>query len=94
MAECLKPNREQGSGDLFTGGDQHVGLARVWSIAKLFGELKQAIRLAGHRGDDNDDSVALSATSGDPIGNGLDPIGRADRGSTILLNNESHRAPP
>ena len=90
MAEGLKPNREQGCGDLFTGGDQHVGLTSVGSIAKLSGELKQTIGLAGHRGDDDNDSVALSTTSGDAVGDGLDPIGRADRGSTILLNNESH----
>ena len=55
----LDGQRDQADGDLLAGGDHHVLLALVGPVGDLRDELEQAVRLAGHRGDDDHHVVAL-----------------------------------
>ena len=79
-------HRQQSHRDALTAGEQHVHLARCRVIIDLAGETDQSVGLATHGRDDHDNLMAFIAESLDLLGDGLDPLHRADRSASELLN--------
>ena len=71
-------------------GQQHVHLARRRRRADLPGQVEQVIGGVAHRGDHDDDVVALLLGLDDALGDAADPVGVGHRGSAVLLHDERH----
>ena len=89
-AVCLQRHREQRDGHLLAGGEQNVELAGIGALLNVVREIEQAVRLAAHRGNDDDDIVAPLASAPDFRGNMRDPLEAPDRCAPELLNDQSH----
>ena len=82
----VQRNGRERDGLLFTGGEQHVHLAFAGQRHDFLGQLDQIIRHTAHRGNDDDDLVALHAVFRHARRNVFDAIGVADRRSAVFLN--------
>ena len=91
-ADLFKHHGQQRDRDLLTGGEQHVHLACRRLGIDTLGELDEAVGLAAHGRDDDDDIVALVTETLYTLGNRLDTLRAADRGAAVLLDDQCHRA--
>ena len=86
----VQRNGRERDGLLFAGGEQHVHLAFAGQRHDFLGQLDQIVRHAAHRGDDDDDLVALGAVFGHARRDVFDAVGVAHRSAAVFLNNQSH----
>ena len=77
-------------GDALARREKHVELAVVRPLRDLPGELQQLVCRVAHRRDDHADLVAGLRRLHDPPRDVPDPLGVADRRTTVLLNDKSH----
>ena len=89
-ADRLQRHRRQRDGRLLAGGEQHVHLALRRRVHDLLGELDEAVGHAAHRRDHDDDLIPARPAFADAPGDVLDPLGVADRGAAVFLNDERH----
>ncbi len=89
-AERVQRDGGERDGLLFAGGQEHVHLAFARQRRDVLRELDQAVRHAAHRGDDDDDLVALRVIFGHARGDVLDAVGVAHRSAAVFLNNQCH----
>ncbi len=81
---------QQGDGDLFAGGHQHIQFARVGLALDFLGQRDQAVGFAAHGGNHDDDLVTLGPKTGDALRDVLDALDAADRGAAVFLYDECH----
>ena len=91
-ALVLDGHRGERGGDLLAGRGDDVHLARVGHADHLVREAEEAIRLAAHRADDDDDVVALLLRSDGATRDVADAVDRADGRATEFLDDESHES--
>ena len=90
--EGMQGHGGQGDGGLFAGGQENVHFSFAGQRHDLLGQLDQAVGHTAHGGDDHDDLIAFGAMTGNAGGDIFDPIGVADGGATIFLNDQGHAA--
>ena len=68
------------------GGEQHVELASIGIGRDLLGEREEIVGRVAHRGDDDDDVVALAPRAHDALGDLLDAGDIRDARAAVLLH--------
>jgi hypothetical protein len=86
----VEGERQQPDGDLLAGGGDDVELARIRVGVHLLREREEAVRLAGHGRDHDDDLVAVLHEPLDPARDLADALGAAHGGAAVLLDDEGH----
>ena len=86
----VQRNGRERDGLLFAGGEQHIHLAFARQRHDFLGQLDEIIRHAAHRGNDDDDLVALRVIFRHARGDIFDAVGVADRSAAVFLDNQSH----
>ena len=77
-------------GHLLARGRDGVHLAGVGHLRHLVRQGEQAVGLAAHRADDDDDAVARALRRDGPARDVAYALDRADRRATELLDDEGH----
>ena len=83
-------HRKQRDRDLLAGGHHDVELARVRVRLNVLRERDQAVGLARHRRDDDDELVPARLPVRDAARDVLDALGAADGSAAVLLDDQSH----
>ena len=81
---------QQRHGDPLAGGEQHVELAAGRVVGDLTGQVEQFVGAVAHRGDHDDDVVAVLLRADDPLGDTLHVRCGRDGGTAVLLDDEGH----
>ena len=84
----LDGHRGEADGDLLAGRGDDVHLALVGAVGDLVRQLEEAVGLAAHRADDDDDVVALASASRARGARRRGCARRADRGAADFLDDE------
>ncbi len=92
VAELGDRHGDQRHRDAFTGGQEHVELARRRERGHLLREVSELVRGVAHGGDHDDDVIALAPGVDDALRDALDPGRVGDRGPAVLLHDNAHRA--
>src|SRR4051812_6693173 len=82
--------RQQRHRDPLARGQQHVQLAAGRGVGDLAGLVEQLVGRVAHRGDHDDDVVAVLLGSHDPLGDALDVRRSRYGGTTVLLDDQGH----
>ena len=89
-AQLADGDREQRHRDALAGGEQHVELAPIGVGGHLLGEREEIVGGVAHRGDHDDDVVALAAGAHHALGHLLHAGDVRDAGSAVLLDYDRH----
>ena len=89
-AQPVQREGEEPDGDLLARGGDDVDLARIRIGVQLLREREEAVRLAGHGRDHDDDLVAFLHEPLDPARDLADALGAAHGGAAVLLDDEGH----
>ena len=88
-ADSLQFHRQQAGGDLFADGNH--GIAFLDGVGVDLGaQADQTVGLAGHRRNDDDESLVLATVVFDSGGDRTDAINGANGGPSVFLNNQFH----
>jgi hypothetical protein len=90
VAERVNRHGQQRDRDLLAGREQHVDLALGRRGRDLVGEPEQSRPCLAHGGHHDDDAVAGLGCLDDAPGDAADLLGVGDRGSAVLLDDQSH----
>ena len=91
---ALQAHRNQRSGDRFSVGDEHVELARRRLGVDAFGKRDQPVSGVTHRRYDSDHLLPIGDGGSDPAAYTPDAGGRADRSTSVLLDDHRERNMP
>ena len=89
-AERLKRYRQKASGNLFTGGDNHIIFGRVIKRVCLTTEIDEAIRVTCHGRNDNGNLVPTLGLPLDQLCNTADALGAGHRRAAKFHYNARH----
>ena len=89
-APLVQGHGQQGDGDLFSAGQEHVHLPLRWTGADRRRQPRQLIGGVSHGRHHHHHAIAGVAAPPDPFGDGLDAFDAADGGAAELLHQEDH----
>ena len=87
-AELVDGHGQQGHGDAFAGGEEHVHFAGGGGVGDLAGEVQEFVGGVAHGGDHHDHFVAGPLGVHHALGDALDAVGVRNGGTAELLHDQ------